>query len=1093
MDEENTELDNLSISLSDSLNKNLTNDLLYKECLELSNIISKEIKDIINQVRNPKPKELFKIESIDSIKDKNINNESSLNSKENKFIKQEENTSPYDINNVIKKFNDSEQNYIDGINYLSSNNINNNKKYGIYNADHRTKINDIIRPTNLMLPYPTAESNNKSNNNNNNNNNYNTKILNNIINNNEDDGIDENNTEYHYIDETETEEIVKQKDKVESINDCDNSLPPKFPDDYTSSLSSSSSMSLTYTVSSSGSSFSSKYNNHKKRINKYSSSRKSLSSSNTSPEASFIIQSNSDSLFKNSENDSSSILSIIEENEEPSEFLSSDQFNTISKNNFLSMSPIIKEEEIKNVNEKVVNEAIRKLEISLKENTDNDIDEDKYIKENYDNNCDKFNNQVVIRTNENNEINKDGDENDDKNKENINENNKINDSEDNNNNIKVKNNEKEKENSVEENEVENKNNDIISNTNQNFIEEVPIVSVRLTENNDNNDQKSNYSSDTDSSESNLENIINNKNRLSNPLPAKIQIPSIPPLKSMSSPSLPPKPVTPSAVKSISSPSLLPRPVTPSTVKSMSSPSLLPRPVTPSTVKSMSSPSLLPRPVTPSTVKSMSSPSLLPRPVTPSAVKSMSSPSFIPRSITPTYKSLSSPSIYGLSNKSSNPNFTLPSSRRPSSSLSMASSLTSNTNSSSLLPVYVSSPKLNYNSNNNKRLSMSSIVLPSPKLTSHSHNKLNMRLTPSLDSIPSSPKLSISSLSNSKKINHHLSSPSLNLISSSSPKLSSTKKVAKYPPPAPSSYVSARHSRYQSLNENDLRTFNHKGSFERNEKGYSCPSPQIKRHSMIPLSPQLLNKQHSRTYSNSSTSSISSLPLPLSSLSYETTKNSTSIIHSHSNNKRYSTSSIPIPSPKLTFISSNTPSSSPLTNHHTNISYEDQFNTSTLLQFKDDISRKNYKIAPSLSSISSFESQKSSEYNMLKKYEKRKIREKEMYYLEWIKTCLEDYGEEDIYIDVENDRLSNILSDGVILASLVEYLSNRSVGDIYLHPKIRQDKYYNLKKVFYLIKDELFVPAKATEYDVECGDLSAILSLLGQLKDHYHRMDMKEPV
>jgi len=30
-------------------------------------------------------------------------------------------------------------------------------------------------------------------------------------------------------------------------------------------------------------------------------------------------------------------------------------------------------------------------------------------------------------------------------------------------------------------------------------------------------------------------------------------------------------------------------------------------------------------------------------------------------------------------------------------------------------------------------------------------------------------------------------------------------------------------------------------------------------------------------------------------------------------------------------------------------------------------------------------------------------------------------------------------------------------------------------------------------DVECGDLSAILSLLGQLKDHYHRMDMKEPV
>jgi len=45
----------------------------------------------------------------------------------------------------------------------------------------------------------------------------------------------------------------------------------------------------------------------------------------------------------------------------------------------------------------------------------------------------------------------------------------------------------------------------------------------------------------------------------------------------------------------------------------------------------------------------------------------------------------------------------------------------------------------------------------------------------------------------------------------------------------------------------------------------------------------------------------------------------------------------------------------------------------------------------------------------------------------------------------------------------------------------------------LIKDELFVPAKATEYDVECGDLSAILSLLGQLKDHYHRMDMKEPV
>jgi hypothetical protein len=520
--------------------------------------------------------------------------------------------------------------------------------------------------------------------------------------------------------------------------------------------------------------------------------------------------------------------------------------------------------------------------------------------------------------------------------------------------------------------------------------------------------------------------------------------------------------------------------------------------------------------------------------------------------------------------STNNNFILHS-RRPSSSLSIRS----NTNSPSLLPVYVPNQKLNHkisNSNNNfsihsrrpsSSLSNNSIInspsllpvyVPSQKLNHKISNSSDRTYNSSLsvDSLPSSPRISTN-----KKLNHISvdSIPTLN-ISSNNKKLhrlsvdsiittsgyKPAKMISKYPPPAPSSYSSCRQVIYQSMNENEINPFNHKASFNNDGKGNGYTSPQIHNqkislnNSMIPRSPKFLNKRHSRTFSSSSNSSISSLLLPPSSIPHVPSMNS-NIINNH--NRKKSSSSIPIPSPKLTNITSNAFSpSSPFHNNYcmtsspkisyslpkarfyknknystTDISYsngknkihsftnnyknnsessEDQFNTSTLLQYKDDILKKNYKNAPSISSVNSYGSPTSLELKeMMKKYDKREIREKEKYYLEWIKECLEEYGEEDIYIDIENDRLSNILSDGIILAYLIEYLSNRSVGDIYHNPKIRQDKYYNLKKVFDLIKDELFVPAKATEYDIECGDLSAILSLLRQLKNHYHRMDLKE--
>ncbi|ORY21701.1 hypothetical protein LY90DRAFT_707351 [Neocallimastix californiae] len=1248
-------------------NSESLNDLLYKECLELSNIISREIKDIINQVRNPNlyqiNKNIRKIENVDSIRnDKDKNHKNSLATKEYKIFKKEQNISSDDVNKVIKKYNDSNQNNTDYDTKIT------NKRYGIYNADNKSKLDYTSSPcVNPILPYPTTDSNA------NNNNSKNSSIS-------SDDGaINESNTEYHYIEDVD---IAEKEIKNEPITDSD-SLPPKLPDDYSSSLSSASTMSLTFSVSSSGSSYSSKYNNHRKRINKYSSSKKILSSPN-SPETSFIIRTNSDYLLKNTENN---MLGSINENEIKKEFSKSQSNNNLKKN-FITISPIEKIDKnfkSRDINDQIINHAIEKLENSFHEinsnsNTENhrnnfinssmvsksinqrsldslessnkheigtekernnmkenrieyktekeiinkcitentnkiedkNVNENEYKDRTIENLLEYHKNKTVIKNRIKNNDYGSNDENKNKNKnkekkkiknkteaknedknenENMNKNKSANkdknkkeflssDSDNQNGNLKLiknkyngdftskiinnndDNNQKdaniadkiivygkqklykdynnninliERENYINEgknkcssdnekeinlkidNKSDNNDNikskDMISTKIFDMDEKIPVEEIKLSENNkDNNyDQRSINSNSTNSSYSTYEIDDIKEIKDNNENNSKTRDPTNIPISYESK-----IPTTP-LLRAIPSPSLIP-------------------------------------------------------------------------------KLSNSPSLYGNSSKTSISNFSLHS-RRPSSSLSIHS----NINSPSLLPVYVSTQKLNHKVSNssdrtynsslsidsspkitaNKKLHCVSVdSIPSPKIHPPSNNSKLCRLsvssipspkiTPSLsnsklhrlsvDSIPS-PKstpssnnsklhrLSVESIpspktttsSNKNKL-HRMSVDSILTMSRYSP----AKMVAKYPPPAPSSYVSCRHTRYQSMNENDLNSFNQNALFENNEKGNGCDSPQISNqkfsfsNSMIPLSPRILSKRHSRTLSNSSNSSIASLPLPPSSLPIEPPKKSNIIIN---HNRKNSTSSIPIPSPKLTcvssnasspsqFCSNNSVSSSPklsyslsktrfynnknysitdisdsnsriksysftnnTNNYKTNsVTYEDQFNASTLLQYKDEISKKNYHHAPSISSISSFGSKKNLDVDeLLKKYEKKKIREKEKHYLEWIKECLEEYGEDDIYIDVENDHLSNILSDGIILAYLVEYLSNRSVGNIYLHPKIRQDKYYNLKKVFYLIKDELFVPAKATEYDIECGDLSAIFSLLGQLKDHYHRMDLKEPV
>ncbi|ORX44210.1 hypothetical protein BCR36DRAFT_335152 [Piromyces finnis] len=1169
---------------SESLKKNLSNDLLYRECLELSNIISREIKDIIYQVRNPKKYQvdITKPVSNISIKEENTSDKAtdsinSLGTTQYKFYKKEQNISSFDINDAIKKFNnDSKQNITNYDTKLST------KKNGVYNSYASS-------PSLLSILPHSSSSESKINSNS-------IKNVPTLID--EIEAINESNTEYHYIDDTERD---NKNDEEKENTDSDSGLPPKLPDDYTSSLSSASITSLTLSLST-GSSFSSKYNNHRKRRSKYSSGRSSLSPS-SSPDASFIIKNGYDLSKESSENNSNSILSIIDEDE------SNIENNKKDKDEFSSISPIENENNSES-NEIIINNVIKKLENSLynkdddhqdinekNDNNDvttnteieidntkeiaNDLENDNNIINEKDTNEIEIDNHNIVEENDNeikpnnhmienndniNEI--EADNHMIENNDNINEieidnhniaenDNDINEIEIDNHNIvendndineiemdnnKVKNG-IENNNDIDEIEIDDNNNNNVNDRNStnsnNKLENKKIENdsenkndINITENNT-DDTIGNSVTEIEQklSEISLKNDSNNDENDENTLPEKYLINKVSDIVENNDNNNEKNIIIENEESQMESNDTMINVIL-NTNESIPKVSIeitkdidnnddddddeVEVDIDNTSIHSNSN----------STNSSMNTMFNLDTEETSSINTEYpiyhKSASNTP--MTPTIKAIASPTLIpkytpGISNRNSNPNFSLHS-RRPSSSLSMES------NSPSFLPVYVATSKLHHKTTTSSDKTFNKHQISST--ASNNSKKLN-RL--SLDSIPASPRLS--------KYNSMPSSPRTNPAN----------KVVKHPPPAPSSYMSCRHTRYSSLNDNDLKLFKHKSSFEKNEMGSGNASPRIPRyhsfnnnHSKIPLSPQFLSKSHSRTFSNSSSSSMSSLPLPPSSLPFESsnpTKNS--IIH----NKRNSTSSIPIPSPKLSYTSSNasTPvfssyipspklvSTLPKTNHrlysnmnystsdiskkpeshrriksysftnHTNnyknnnnISYEDQFNTNSLMHYKDNYSKKNYHAAPSVSSFSSFSSQKSTDINeMFKKYERRKIREKEKQYLQWIKECLEDFGEDDIYIDVENDRLSNILSDGIILAYLIEYLSNRKVGDIYYHPKIRQDKYYNLKKVFYLIKDELFVPAKATEYDVECGDLSAILSLLGQLKDHYHRMDMKEPV
>ncbi|OUM69924.1 hypothetical protein PIROE2DRAFT_57172 [Piromyces sp. E2] len=799
----------------ESLKKNLDNDLLYKECLELSNIISREIKDIINQVRNPKIYQIDVSKPVSDllIKEENANDKTTevinpLATTQYKIFKKEQNITSYDINNAIKKFNnDTNQNTTDYDTKLST------KKHEMYNSYGTSPS------IQSMLPYPERNTNNNS-----------IKTVPSLID--EIEAITESNTEYHYIDDTE-ENNNEEKDKTDS----DSGLPPKLPDDYSSSLSSVSSMSLTFTIPS-GSSFNSKYSNHKKRMNKYSSNRKSLSSPNTSPDASYIIKNGSDGL-KESESGSNTILSIINEDE-------SDTENDKTSNDvFCSISPITKDiiktpEENDDENEAIVTNAIKKLENSVCENNNNQ-DSKK------ENNDDTNEIEVDSEIGHPREIEKD-----------VVDEEKLKISKEDENNNPLSDSVHEIEQRINETPIENKLNDDIPKTdNEITIPETHIINESSTDN-ENNDNKNNTVTETtvkNKIEFNdtTKNKSNKKDTMSTSIPNTIENKTNVPVDEI------PENINnednennknddgDDDAQSIHSNS------TNSSISTLSDFDIEEAPNT----KIEQPPyhkSLPPR-----------SPSTSKIPTTPS-MKAISSPSLLPK-YTP-----------GISNKISNPNFSLHS-RRPSSSLSMSC------NSPSFLPV-LASPKLNHKTStssdktyNNKRLSVDSLLTSSKNSTSKKLNRL------SLDSISASPKLSITA--------KHNSIPS-------SPRPNTAKKVAKHPPPAPSSYMSCRHTRYQSLNDNDLKPFRHKGSFDKNEKGSGFPSPQIPTppsymHSKIPMSPQLLNKRHSRTLSNSSNSSLGSLPLPPSSIPLESSKTTNNIIIP--NNKRNSISSIPIPSPK----------------------------------------------------------------------------------------------------------------------------------------------------------------------------------------------------
>jgi len=1029
MNKEKSRIHRRSNSITkESLKKSLENDLLYKECLELSNIISREIKDIIKQVRNPK---IYQIDVSKPVSDLLIKEGSANNTEETinplattqyKIFKKEQNISSYDITNAIKKFNNNtNQNTTDYDTKLST------KKHGIYNSY-------ITSPSlQSVLPYPEGNTNSNT-----------IKNVPALID--EVEAINESNTEYYYIDDTEED---NKNDEEKDKTDSDSGLPPKLPDDYSSSLSSASTMSLTFSISS-GSSFNSKYSNHKKRMNKYSSSGKSPSSSpSSSPDASFIIKSASD-VIKENNNCPDSNLSIIDEDINDDKELN-DVFSTIS--------PIAKDiktpDKIHNNddNDLIVNNAIKKLENSIcKENNDstneiessNDNANEIEIENNNDNaneikieNDNDNTNEIEIENNNDNanEIENNNDNANESNNDNAKE---IESNNDNANEIEIDNDkEVEKELIITNNNEKNTPSDSESeieqtikeipfdnNSNDNFIKndnEITIPENQIINKNTNDSENNNTDDVTKTTiENKIEsnNITENKNDINHTISHMIpnnneDIPSVsvevPENNNSNNNNDDDDDNHNDDIHSIHSNS------TNSSISTLSDFDIEEAPNT--KMEHSLYHKAIPR-----------SPSKSRIPTTPS-MKAMPSPSLLPK-YTP-----------GISNKISNPNFSLHN-RRPSSSLSMVS------NSPSFLPVYVA-PKLNHKTSTssdktfNKRLSVDSIIIPPKNSASKKLNRL------SYDSIPASPRLSISSKFNSMP---------------SSPRSNPAKKVAKHPPPAPSSYMSCRHNRYQSLNDNDLKLFKHKTSFEKNEKDSGNSSTQIPRHpsfnnnyTKIPMSPQLLSKRHSRTLSNSS---MESLPLPPSSLPMESsTVSNNVIIH----NKRKSLSSIPIPSPKsnasspmfnnympspklssslpkTNFYSNRNLSTSDISNmteshrriksysftnytnnyKNNNISYEDQFSTNTLMQYKDDSSKKNYPVAPSVSSISSFSSQKSNDLNeMLKKYERRKIREKEMQYLQWIKECLEDYGEDDIYIDVENDRLSNILSDGIILAYLIE--------------------------------------------------------------------------
>jgi len=1071
------------VSSSEPHKKNTNTNLIYKECFQLSNIISKEIKSIIKQVRNPDFYNYFdsnESEGEVSTKDKNIanniNNEQistavkdDVSQKDN--ISQKDNNNitpytPYDIGCAIKKFN-TQQNINDNETQCLT------KKCGLCN----------VNTTSLSLP----ESNiNEST----------LDDLNNLLID-EISTFDENKTEYHYFDDTEVSKY--EKGKGESSNDNLNDLPPKLPDDYSLSLYSSSTSALAFSVSTSDPIPS--FNNHKKRINKYSSSRKSLSSPNTSPEASFIIKTNSDNILKDKSNNNDNNSILIEGFNDKGK-------STIKNSNnssFCIISPIDNNEidHLKNddFNVNIVNDAIKILETSFNNNEngkdihindnitiDTNIpleDDNHMIKNDIDLIINRFNNIKLIDSE--NETSPESEVNPINNKSVAKSNSNDNLSNENNNDIYNK----------SETVIKN---DTISNNMPNSIENIPIVTVELpinpTNNNDNDHIENNnnvtainnnddnvmtkenniMTIDNDNVNNNINNDNDYDNENSNDINNDINNDNIEDNKVDVTISNNDDHVSFNSNSSNSSGSTMP-------ISEISDSEF-------NNKNTFISPSYKIPPVP--TFNPLPSPVILPKyPVTNSS---------------------------GISPKMSNPNFTL-SSKRPPSSLSAAS------NSPSFLPVYVANQKLNHksslsiekplNRNARHRLSVDSITLNASK-------KFN-RYSASYDSP--------TQFSDFSK-NNHLAVPSSPL---------SAIKVAKYPSPAPSSYVSNHHSKYDSLNDNDMKQLVQNTSIERDEKRKSSTSPQFKRlssleYSKIPMSPKFMsiNKRHSRTLSNSSASSMNSLPLHSPPPPLESIKKTKQL------NKRYSTSCIPIPSPKLSITSScayspkspsslpkssfylpKSPSSLSKAKSYTNSNYlspdtplstrkikaysytndisnnktfDYQFNTNSLMHYKDNSIKKVNNAASSISSLSSFESQKNFEVNeMWKKYEKRKIREREKDYLEWIKTCLEDYGVEDIFIDTENDRLSEILSDGIILTYLIEYLSNRKVGTIYLHPKIRQDKYYNLKKVFYLIKDELSVPAKATEYDIECGDLSAILSLLSQLRNHYHRMDLREPV